>query len=194
MKLTCDICQGELVMLSGTEGARCKDCGVTYDIGTLREKLGVKEQFATKTNTTINNVVTDDIPVAEAYEASFVSQDDTKTKEAPKKETPPKSAPKKEKPKMKTITFKRKRDLFICKVKVLIDDEDEYILNGQGKETTIKVTKGIHKINVFVASSAGIQELEEKTIEVGDYNYYGEIGLYRGAFKAAFGYKIWEVK
>lgn len=39
MKLTCDICNGELQMLSGGQSATCINCGVKYPIERLREKM-----------------------------------------------------------------------------------------------------------------------------------------------------------
>jgi len=42
MKLTCDVCGGELQMASGGQSALCVNCGITYSIDRLREKLGVK--------------------------------------------------------------------------------------------------------------------------------------------------------
>lgn len=42
MKLTCDVCGGELQMAFGGQSALCVNCGITYSIDRLREKLGVK--------------------------------------------------------------------------------------------------------------------------------------------------------
>jgi len=39
MKLICDICQGDLQMLPGGQSAACVNCGVTYPIERLREKM-----------------------------------------------------------------------------------------------------------------------------------------------------------
>ena len=39
MKLTCDICNGELQMLSGGQSAACVNCGIKYPLERLREKM-----------------------------------------------------------------------------------------------------------------------------------------------------------
>lgn len=41
MKLTCDICGGELEMRAGGQGAVCANCGLAYSLERLKEKLGV---------------------------------------------------------------------------------------------------------------------------------------------------------
>ena len=40
MKLTCDLCGGTLEMTSGGQSAVCTNCGISYSIERLREKLG----------------------------------------------------------------------------------------------------------------------------------------------------------
>lgn len=42
MKLTCDICGGALEMNAGGQGAVCANCGLTYSMERLKEKLGVQ--------------------------------------------------------------------------------------------------------------------------------------------------------
>ncbi len=39
MKLTCDICNGDLEIVPGGIGAICKSCGLTYSVKRLKEKL-----------------------------------------------------------------------------------------------------------------------------------------------------------
>lgn len=43
MKIKCDICGGELVMLAGGKGAACKVCGMEHSIERIREMLGAAE-------------------------------------------------------------------------------------------------------------------------------------------------------
>ena len=41
MKICCDICGGELIVLEGGKGAVCKICGIEHSIERVREMLGV---------------------------------------------------------------------------------------------------------------------------------------------------------
>ena len=43
MKIKCDICGGELVMLAGGKGGACKNCGMEHSVERIREMLGVSE-------------------------------------------------------------------------------------------------------------------------------------------------------
>lgn len=47
MKLTCDVCGGELQMTSGGQTAVCVNCGITYSIERLREKLDIQPADST---------------------------------------------------------------------------------------------------------------------------------------------------
>ena len=42
MKLTCDVCGGELQMTIGGQSAVCVNCGITYTVERLREKLDIQ--------------------------------------------------------------------------------------------------------------------------------------------------------
>ncbi len=46
MKLTCDLCGGELEMTVGTSGAVCRSCGLEYAPDRLREKQSEMQQYA----------------------------------------------------------------------------------------------------------------------------------------------------
>ncbi len=46
MKIKCDICSGEILMLEGGKNAVCKVCGVQYTVERLRKMLGVTENFS----------------------------------------------------------------------------------------------------------------------------------------------------
>lgn len=90
--------------------------------------------------------------------------------------------------------IKKKFDLHICKMAVVVDGEQVAVLKGAGKVTTIPISQGEHKIFLRVASGAGLVETEETTIHVGDFDFVGEAGLFRGAFKAAYALKLGEMK
>ena len=49
MKLTCDLCGGTLLMKRGGQEAACTQCGISYSIDRLREKLAMNN---VATNTT----------------------------------------------------------------------------------------------------------------------------------------------
>lgn len=46
MKLTCDLCGGTLQMNTDGKGAVCTNCGLTYPIETLRQKMGLQNATA----------------------------------------------------------------------------------------------------------------------------------------------------
>ncbi|MBQ7896803.1 MAG: leucine-rich repeat domain-containing protein [Clostridia bacterium] len=48
MKIKCDICGGELVMLPGGKGGACKNCGMEHSVERIREMLGIAEQETEK--------------------------------------------------------------------------------------------------------------------------------------------------
>ena len=47
MKIKCDICGGELVMLAGGKGAACKNCGMEQSGERIRKMIGVSEEKET---------------------------------------------------------------------------------------------------------------------------------------------------
>ena len=47
---------------------------------------------------------------------------------------------------------------------------------------------------VRFGSAAGITELEEQILEVDETELVAEVGLFRGAFKAAYGIKVWKAQ
>ncbi len=49
MKIKCDICGGELVMLSGGKSGACKNCGMEHSVERIREMLGVVEETRVET-------------------------------------------------------------------------------------------------------------------------------------------------
>lgn len=58
MKLTCDLCGSELQMTSGGQNAVCSNCGLTYSIERLREKLGIQSAKSAESEGTERNRVT----------------------------------------------------------------------------------------------------------------------------------------
>ena len=169
MKLACDICGGELQMLSGGQAAVCATCGMNYPIERLREKLGVAP--------VVNPVVNDTPPVYDPEnDPNWIPELDPSYNE----------------PVIHYLHIKRKVDLFLCKAAVLIDGEQVAILEGQGQVTSIPVEEGVHTVMIRVASAAGITDLDPVQFVMGKHDWYGEFYLHRGAFKAAYKYKMWK--
>lgn len=167
MKLTCDICGGELQVLSGGQGATCKVCGVTYDIERLREKLGTPAAQ----------------PTAQA--------------QAPQPQAPtPQTQPAVATPASSTVHYlhiKRLFDLHLSKYAAIIDGTEKYIIKGVGKISSIPLTPGPHTVTIQVAAQ-GITELEPYSFTVTDCDWAAEVHLKRSAFSAKYELKIWEMR
>lgn len=165
MKLTCDLCGGELQMNLDGKGAACSNCGMTYSLEHLRKKLGIQPVEPEKTES-----ITDfeqDIP-----EAKWEKVDSVPARQ---------------------LYIKRKVDLLmLSKVAVILDGQQVGILAGQGKTSAIPVSRGLHKITFRAVDGSGIVDMDEKTFRVGDCDWYGEFGLHRGAFKAEYRFEMRE--
>lgn len=62
MKIQCDICGGELVMLPGGKGGACKVCGMEHSVERIREMLGITEPKPIKNTPTKQEPVSTAIP------------------------------------------------------------------------------------------------------------------------------------
>ena len=178
MKLTCDICGASLQMASGGKGATCTNCGVTYDIDRLKEKLS-EASAQTNKKTTVSGSSNFQYATTQEKEPFRNSQQSPKSVSDNSRHY---------------IQIKRLRDFHICKIAAFLDDNPAITLEGQGKITTIPVSEGTHKIGFQIASGAGLITLEEQFFTVTDYDWYGEIGLSRGAFKATYAFKMHELR
>ena len=178
MKLTCDICGASLQMASGGNGAVCTNCSVTYDIARLKEKLGEAPAQANKRPNVSGSA-------NYRYAATQTEEPSRNSQQSPESVSDNSRH---------YIQIKRLRDFHICKIAVFLDDNPAITLEGQGKITTIPVSAGTHKIGFQIASGAGLITLEEQTFTVTNYDWYGEVGLSRGAFKAAYTFKMRELR
>ena len=164
MKLTCDLCGGELQMNLDGQGAVCVNCGMTYSVEHLRKKLKAQPVKAEKPDVIHPE---QDIPAAQ-WE---------KVDPAP----------------VRQLYIKRKVDLLVLsKVVVILDGQQVGTLAGQGKVSAIPVSQGLHKIIFRMVDGSGITDMDEMTFRVGDYDWYGEFGLHRGAFKAEYRFEMRE--
>lgn len=57
MKIKCDICGGELVMLAGGKGGACKVCGMEHSVERIREMLGMSEPVTEKAEEPVKKAV-----------------------------------------------------------------------------------------------------------------------------------------
>ncbi len=57
MKIACDLCNGELEMKAGGQGAICTTCGLAYSLARLKEKLGAQPPAAPVEEAVIYDVV-----------------------------------------------------------------------------------------------------------------------------------------
>jgi len=173
MKLTCDICGGDLQMAAGGQGATCTVCGVTYDIGRLREKLGAPAPQPTA-QTPIQQV----------------------PQQAPVVQAPPQPQPTAVTPASDTIHYlhiKRIFSMHISKIVAVIDGTEAYNIKSFGKVSSIPLTPGEHTIVVAIADQK-ITELEPYNFTVTDCDWAAEVGLHRSAFSAKYELRIWEMR
>ena len=165
MKLTCDLCGGELQMNLDGKGATCSNCGMTYSLEHLRKKLGAQSAESEKTDSVTD--IEQDTP-----EVKWEKVD---------------SAP------VRQLFIKRKVDLLMLStVAVILDGEQVGILAGQGKTSAIPVSQGLHTITFRAVDGSGVTDMDEMTFCVGDHDWYGEFWLHRGAFKAEYRFEMRE--
>ena len=171
MKLTCDICGGNLQMMPDNQSAVCTNCGVGYPIESLRQKMGMvtpppRQEYARQPQ-----------PDCGANYQNYQNNQNVAAEQA-----------------FRTLTIKRPFDIHLCKIAAKIDDSETYILEGQGKTTAIPVSVGTHTITFGIANGTGFTELGPMQFTVSNYDFYGEIKLKRGAFKASYEFNLAELK
>ena len=184
MKLTCDICNHELQMNLGGLSAICPNCGISYSIERLREKLGEQQTVPT------NNTYEPTAQPQQYYEPAPQPQTQTNYV-SPEQNYVPNPQPQPQA--MRCLRIKRKTDLHLCKIAIVIDNQAKYILEGQGKETIVPITAGTHIVFAQIASGSGMTTTEPVQIVVGNYDYYGEVGLKRGIFSAKYVLQLLEM-
>lgn len=163
MKLSCDLCGGELQMNSNGQGAVCGKCGMTYSMEHLRKKIGNHSNESANYNVGANS---------EQYEAKWQSAETAQTRQ---------------------LFIKRKVDLLLLsKVAVIIDGNQVGVLAGQGKVSAIPVSQGMHTISFRAVDGSGLTKMNEMTFNVTDHDWYGEFWLRRGAFKAEYRFEMRE--
>lgn len=171
MILTCDICGGTLQIAPNNQSAVCTNCGVSYPMESLRQKLsmatppqqGYSQQQATQTPLQQPN-----------YGANYQNY-------APGQA-------------VRTLSIKRPLQLHLCNIVAKMDNNETYLLQGQGQTTAIPVSVGCHTITFGIQNGAGFTELGPLQFTVGNYDLYGEIKLKRGAFKASYEFNLVELK
>lgn len=123
MKLTCDLCGGELEMKAGGQGAICTTCGLTYSMESLKEKLATSGE----TNTQTSN--TEEEPIYDCKEYEVISAE-------PKR----------------MLRLQSKRSLTLFTAKAYLDGEPCAVLKPGGT-AQIPISQGEHEIAFQIATT-----------------------------------------
>lgn len=162
MKLTCDICGGELEMKTGGQGAVCKTCGLAYSVEVLKEKMAASGGAGVRTSHTAEEPIYD----CKSYEVLTAQ---------PKR----------------MLRLKSKRSLTLFVAQAYLDGEPCAVLKGTGSTAEIPVSQGEHEI-AFRIATAQLDELGPMTFRVDDKDWNGVLYLQRGAFRANYKFEMWE--
>ena len=176
MKLTCDICGGTLQMNSGGTGATCVNCGMTYSVDRLREKLGGPADIPDAAYAPVENSPE---PIPDAEIIHDVNDYEKKASA---------SAP------LRTLRITRKRSFILFKAAVFIDGQQCAVLEKSGQIIEIPVAPGMHRISFRVATANGITEADNGwTFHVADQDWYGVFYMQRNAFGASCKFDMHEI-
>lgn len=163
MKLTCDLCGGDLLMNAGGQSACCNRCGLAYSKERLKEKLVAFSEAKPQTSNTAEERFHDckdyDVPTTE-----------------PKR----------------MLRLRSKRSLILFRVQAYLDGEPCAMLKNTGSTVQIPISQGEHEIAFQVFTTAGRDAVEPMTFHVGDRDLNGEFSLHRGAFRVSKKFEIWE--
>ena len=178
MKLTCDICGGTLQMNSGGTGATCVNCGMTYSVDRLREKLGGPADIPDATYTPMENSP-EQMPQEETiYDATNYGKNVSASGSAP----------------LRTLRITRKRSFILFKAAVFIDGQQCAVLEKSGQVIEIPVAPGLHRISFRVATANGITEADNAwTFHVSERDWYGVFYMQRSAFGASCKFDMHEI-
>ena len=178
MKLTCDICGGTLQMNSDGKGASCVNCGITYSVERLREKLGSQSPIPDATYVSAEN------PPKQIPEEKIPCDMTDYGENGPA----PGSSP------MRLLRIMRKRSFILFKAAVFIDGQQCAVLEKPGSVTDIPVSPGLHRISFRVATANGITEMDNsRTFCVADRDWYGVFYMQRNAFGASCKFDMHEI-
>lgn len=163
MKLTCDLCGGELQMNAGGQDATCLNCGLTYSIERLKEKMAASGETAPQT------------PAAEA-ETIYNCTD--------YKVVAPESG--------RMLRIQSKRSFILFTAEAYLDGEACAVLKNTGSTAEVPVAQGEHEISFRIATAAGTDALGPVRFCVGDRDWNGVFYLHRGAFRVDQKFDMWE--
>lgn len=162
MKLTCDICGGELEMKAGEQGAICKTCGIAYSVESLKEKLAASDGVKVQTPDT------EEEPIYDCKEYEVLTPEPERV-----------------------LRLKSKRSLTLFAAQVYLDGEPCAVLKKPGSTAEIPISQGEHEI-AFQIATASMDELGPMTFRVGDKDWNGVLYLQRGALRAQYKFDMWE--
>lgn len=181
MKLTCDICGGELQMNPAGTGASCTRCGMTYSVERLRKKLESGASIQTQHPETSAGEILYDV---QTYEKVPDSQEE-KIYDSPVYE---------QVPAQRTLRILRKPVVLHLFKAVVILDGSQTIPLGKGNTVlSIPVTPGEHTILVKIANGSGLSDVGPINFRVDQRDWEGQLYAVRGAWDFTWRLELWEV-
>lgn len=156
MKLTCNLCGGELQMNTDRQGATCIACGMNYSMESLRQQLNSSPQSPVQTDAAVS-----------AY-----AQSEPATFQTPMQEL--------------IISRKFDLQALRYVVTIVVDGEEVAIFGPKGGEVSIPVSQGDHDVYAIVKRDNKVVDsvLDTFHIHVGDHNWCGEFRVRRTAWNA----------
>ena len=164
MKLTCDLCGGELQMNTDSQGAICTNCGMNYTLDSLRKKLNAQSKPPTQSNTAFSSCSpTQPANVQPATQELILSR-----------------------------KFDLQAMLYV--VTVVLDGEEVVQLGSKGGQVSIPITPGDHQIYAIVKRDGKKVDavLDTFDIHVGNHNWCGQFYIRRTAWNAYWQFEMWE--
>ncbi len=167
MKLLCDVCNGELQMNANGQAAVCCQCGISYPLERLKEKIAASKQTPEPVNHTEQNHIYD----CDDFEVI---------------------APEVEHVQMRTLQIHRKKSTVLYKVAVYLDGEQCAMLEKSGCTVEIPISQGEHALSFRIASANGLEELTTQPFRVENQDLMGVFYLQRRAFDAVWKFDLKE--
>lgn len=163
MKLTCDLCGGELQMNANSQGATCVGCGMNYSLDSLRKKLNTQPQTPTRTNTAFS-----------ACDQAEPEDTQSITREL-------------------ILSRKFDLQALKYTVTIVANGEEVAVLGPKGGELRLPIAQGDHEIYAIVKQDNKVEAvLDTCVIHVEDHNWCGQFYIRRTAWRAYWQFDIGE--
>ena len=163
MKLTCDLCGGELQMNADSQGATCVGCGMNYSLDSLRQKLNSQQKIPTQTNSAFSAC-----DQTEPANAQPVTRELILSRKFD----------------LQALTFT---------VTIVANGEEVAVLGSKGGEIRLPIAQGDHEIYAIVKRENKVEAvLDTCEIHVGDHNWCGHFYVRRTAWNAYWQFDMGE--